>query len=284
MNQEIIKSINEIKNDRLHGANWLSIQAINLLSLTIKTSRADNITDFLNELKLTIAAIIEARPNMVSIANYTYQFLNKIANSIQNQKQLDYVKSTAQTTVNELIKFAQEATAKVAVNGAQIITDQDMIITCSYSSTVCKAFVVAKQQAIEFRVIIAESRYKDNGYGEISARQLNQHKISTSLIQDKEINRYTNESNKALVGADTILANGSLINGTPSYKLAQAASLAKVDFYSLGETAKIDIRNCHGKKPILEPGFDLIPADLITAFITETGRTRPNDIINHISR
>ncbi len=32
MNPEIAQKINELKNDRLHGANWLSVQAINLLS------------------------------------------------------------------------------------------------------------------------------------------------------------------------------------------------------------------------------------------------------------
>lgn len=284
MNQEITKRINDLKNDQLHGANWLSIQAINLLSLTIKSSRADTIADFLNELKMTTTTIIEARPNMISIANYTCQFLNKITNIAQNQRQLDYVKNTAQAMVNELIKFAQEATVKVTETGAKIITNQDVIITCSYSSTVCKAFIAAKQWGTEFRVIVAESRYKDNDYGEISARQLKQHKITTTLIRDKEINRYTKESNKALVGADTILANGSLINGTPSYKLAQAASSAKINFYSLGETAKIDVRNCYGKHPAAEPGFDIIPSNLITEFITETGRTRPKDIINYISR
>jgi translation initiation factor 2B subunit (eIF-2B alpha/beta/delta family) len=284
MNPEIAQKINELKNDRLHGASWLSVQAINLLSLTVKASQADTIADFLNELKMIAAAIIESRPNMTSIANYTSQFLNQLINLSQSQKHLDYVKNTAQVKINELIKFAQEITLKTAGHGAEMINDQDTIMTCSYSSTVCKTLEIAKERAIKFQVIIAESRYKENAYGEISAQQLRQHKIPTTVIRDQDMNRYVNKANKALVGADTILADGSLINGKPSYKLARTASLARIPFCSTCETAKIDVQDYHGKKPLLEPGFDLIPSDLITIFITEIGIIKPSDITNYISR
>lgn len=284
MNPEIAQKINELKNDRLNGANWLSAQALNLLGFTIKTSQANTTTDFLDELKMTASAIAEARPNMISIENYACQFLNHIIDIAQNQKNLDFVKSAAQARVNKLIKFIKEATQRAAEHGAEMVNDQDTIITCSYSSTVCNTFKIARERAIKFKVIIAESRHKDNVYGEISAQQLKHYDISTRVIHDKEINRYAYESNKALVGTDTILSNGSTINGTPSYKLAQAASLAAIPFYSIGETAKIDIRNYHGKQSPLEPGFELIPAGLITAFITETGMIKSRDIPKYISR
>ena len=105
MNPEISQKINELKNDRIHGANWLSLQALNILSLIIETSQTDTTADFLNELKMMAAAIIEARPNMISISNYTSQLLNQLMSIDQNQKQLGYVKNIARARVNEIIKL-----------------------------------------------------------------------------------------------------------------------------------------------------------------------------------
>jgi translation initiation factor 2B subunit (eIF-2B alpha/beta/delta family) len=84
------------------------------------------------------------------------------------------------------------------------------------------------------------------------------------------------------VGADTILADGSLINGTSTYRLAQAASLANIPFYCICETAKFDYQNPDRKQPELEPGFELILSSLITAIITETGMIKPSDVANYI--
>lgn len=272
--------MNELKSDKLHGANWLSIQAINIMGVALYESTAITVAELMNELQITAAAIIETRPNMTSIANYISQLLNQIALICQEHKQLDYIKNIAQSRINELVKFVQEATLKAAENAAKMITDQDTIITCSYSSTVCNIFKIAQTRAIRFEVIIAESRCNDITYGEISAEQFKQHQISVTVIPDEDLNSYANKANKSFVGADTILIDGSLINGTPTYKLAQAASMAKISLYSVCETAKFDVLNQHHNQPDLEPGFDLIPSNLITGIITEAGTIKPRDVIN----
>ena len=280
MNPKILKKVNELKNDRLHGANWLSSQALNVMGLAMRESRAITAAELVNELNEIAAAITEARPSMTSIANYISQLLHQITLISQERKQMDDVKNSAQAKVKEFIKLVQEAPRKAAENAATMIADGDIIITCSYSSTVCKTFTISRERAKKFEVIIAESRCNDITYGEISAQQLKRHRIPTTVIPDKDINRYIEKTKKALVGADTILIDGSLINGTPTYKLAQAAATAKIPFYSVCETAKFDALNQHRKQPKLEPGFDLIPANLITGIITESGILKPRDVIN----
>lgn len=284
MDKQIIQKIKDLKNDRIHGANWLSIQALNILNLAIKETQADTVGNFVNEIKTIATAIIKARPSMTSIANYISQFLNQIIIVSQGQKQLDYVKNAAQVKTNEIIKYAKEAALKAAEHGAKMITDQDTIITCSYSSTVCKTFKIAKEKDLKFQVIIAESRDKDKSYGEISAKQLRQYQIPIIIINDEDVNKYVYKANKAFIGADTILDDGSVINGTPTCRLAQAASTAKIPFYSICETAKFYAKNIGDERPALEPGFEVIPSHLITAIITETGIIKPGHIINKISR
>lgn len=280
MNPKNLKKVNELKNDRLHGANWLSSQAINVMGLAMRESRAITAAELVNELNEIAAAITEARPSMTSIANYISQLLHQITLISQEQKQMDDVKNSAQAKVKEFIKLVQEAPRKAAENAATMIADEDTLITCSYSSTVCKTFTISRERAKKIEVIIAESRCNDITYGEISAQQLKRHRIPTTVIPDKDINRYIEKTKKALVGADTILIDGSLINGTPTYKLAQAAATAKIPFYSVCETAKFDALNQHRKQPKLEPGFDLIPANLITGIITESGILKPRNVIN----
>ena len=281
MNQEITGKINELRNDRLHGAGWLSRYAINILSFAIKESQANTIPDFICEIRIVAEEIMKARPSMISIANYVSQFLRQIVLASENQKQLDSLKNSAQTKGDELIKLSEESALKAAEHGAVMINDRDTVITCSYSSTVCKAFEIAKSKGVEYRVIIAESEYQGTAYGEISAMQLKQHRVPVTVIHDKDIKQHVSKANKALAGADCISAGGDLINGTPTYKLAQAAKAVKIPFYSICETAKFDIQNQRGKKTEVEPGFDEIPSDLITGIITEAGIIKPGQITSY---
>lgn len=284
MDKQIIRKINDLKNDRIHGANQLSIKALNILNLAIKETRADTIGNFVNEIETIATVIIKARSNMTSIANYISQLLNQIMVVSCAQKQLDYVKNIALIKANELIKYAREAALKAAEHGAEMITDQDTVITCSYSSTVCLTFEIAKKNELKFHVIIAESRYKEKAYGEISAKHLRQYQIPITIINDEDINKHVSRTNKVLTGADTILADGSVINGTPTCRLAQAASTANIPFYPICETAKINVKNINYKQLALEPGFDVIPSNLITAIVTEAGVIEPHDIANYIPR
>ncbi len=280
MNPNIREKINELKNDRLHGASWLSIQAIHIVGLAIQENSATTVSQFINEMETTATAIMNSRPSMASIANYISQLLYQINTSSRGQKQLNYIQSAAQSKVVELVKLMQEATLKAAQNGATMINDQDTIITCSYSSTVCATFKIAQERAIKFEVLVAESKYNSTKYGEISAEQIRLYQIPVTVITDASIKQYVNKANKALVGADTIGTDGSLVNGTPTYKLAQEAAVAKIPLYPICETAKFDVLAQRLKSFHLEPGFDLIPPYLVTGFITEAGIIKPNEVSN----
>jgi len=281
MNPEVAAQINDLKNDRLHGAGWLSRQAINIVNSTIKESKADTIDDFLEESKLVAGAIMLSRPTMVSIANYVSQLLKQIIRLSREQTQLDALVTHALTQGNQLIEYSENAAIQVAERGAVTIGNRDTVITCSYSSIVSKAFEIAKRTGTSFQVIVAESKNNEIAYGEISARQIKEQQIKVTLVSDSKINSNTRKSNMALVGADTVLFDGSLINGTPTLRLARAAEKAGIPFYSVCETAKFDIQRYRSKQSKHEPGFDITPPYLITGFITEMGIIEPARVSGH---
>jgi len=282
VNSKIIEKLNKLKNDRGHGAGWLSRQAISTLNLAISESQVYTIADFVEEIKTVAAELIKARPSITPIANYINQFLQQIIQRSQSEKNLISLKSFAKAKGNELIKSSVKAVSKAVEYGCGIITDLDTVITCSYSSTVCKVFELSRERGTKFRVIVAESRFEDKAYGEITAEQLMKHQIPVEIIRDENIQLRISKADKALVGADSITADSYLINGTPTLILAQAAKRKKIPFYTICETSKFDIEGCTSKGTELEPGFDKTPLDLITGIITEKGTMQPSLVIAYI--
>jgi methylthioribose-1-phosphate isomerase len=93
-----------------------------------------------------------------------------------------------------------------------------------------------------------------------------------------------------LVGADRIAANGDTANKIGTYPLAVLAARHEVPFYVVAPTSTVDSDTPTGAEiPIEErdplevssrfsarnPAFDVTPAELITAIVTELGVHRP---------
>jgi hypothetical protein len=75
----------------------------------------------------------------------------------------------------------------------------------------------------------------------------------------------------AIIGADRVCPDGSLVNGTPS--LAFAEALGRVaPLYVACETFKLD-DDRH-----IEPGFDCVPGDLVAGYITDRGVAQPSEV------
>ena len=282
MNTNVIEKINRLKDDRVHGASWLSLQAISILNSAVSGSRANTVDDFIQEIKTVAEELARARPTLTPIANYSNQFLHQIVARSQDEKESDSLKSFARTKGKELLKLATRAISKSVEYGSGIIGDLDTVITCSYSSTVCKVLEIARQRETKFRVIIAESKFGDKVYGEIAAEQLMKHQIPTEIVSDEAIQLRISKADRALVGADSITASGYLINGKPTSILAQAARDKKIPFYVVCDSAKFDIQGYVAKPSELEPGFDRTPLDLVTGIITEKGTMQPSLVIAYI--
>jgi methylthioribose-1-phosphate isomerase len=92
------------------------------------------------------------------------------------------------------------------------------------------------------------------------------------------------------VGADRIAANGDTANKIGTYPLAVLAARHEVPFYVVAPTSTVDSETATGAEiPIEErdpsevsarfaarnPAFDVTPAELITAIVTELGVHRP---------
>ncbi len=108
------------------------------------------------------------------------------------------------------------------------------------------------------------------------AEELCRQKIFAHIVPDVAIKDCISEGRKVLVGADSVLRDGGLINGMPTYELALSAK-GKLPFYVVCETLKFNPR-VSSKRVKLEEGFDLTPPELITRIITEVGTFKPENV------
>jgi methylthioribose-1-phosphate isomerase len=135
----------------------------------------------------------------------------------------------------------------------------------------------------------------------LTAWELMQDNLDVTLITDNMAGYMMREGlvDCVVVGADRIAANGDVANKIGTYTVAVLAKAHRLPFYVAAPTSTIDIRtksgddipieersskeitHVRGKRiaPVgvktLNPAFDVTPARLVTAIITEKGVIKP---------
>jgi translation initiation factor 2B subunit (eIF-2B alpha/beta/delta family) len=274
LDPEVAQLLEEIRQDRVHSASWLSIRAIGALRLAAGKSKASTAVDFLNEVKAVARELAEARPPMAPISNLVAQWFYEIAQEPEVEKGLDSLRAFAILRGEKILKARKGALNRVAEHGSQVVEDGDVLISCSDSATVVQSLKVARLAGKEFGVYVAESRTSDGrAYGEAMAEKMTSEGIAAKVIPDdpKTIGECASKSTRAMVGSDSMLDNGSLINGTPTLIIAEAVKERQIPFYVVCETTKFSALRLAGRHLWLEEGFEVIPPHLITRIITEEG-------------
>ncbi|MQK95693.1 ribose 1,5-bisphosphate isomerase, partial [Escherichia coli] len=91
-------------------------------------------------------------------------------------------------------------------------------LTHCNSSTAIAVIKRAHEVGKEIKVFATESRPRLQGY--ITAKQLKEAGIDVTVIVDSAVRYFMNEIDCVIVGADTITANGALINKIGTSQIA----------------------------------------------------------------
>jgi ribose 1,5-bisphosphate isomerase len=298
---EITSLIEEIKNDKIHGASQLARQAVGVLKLAAEHSQADSASEFLLELKAVGERLMSARPAMAPLFNIVGRFLGALSR-LSPDETLDIVKSFALSRADELAGASLQAVARIVNYSSELIADGDRIMTHSYSSTVVAVLkeAFAKDKHIE----VIATRSGPGRTGERIAQELGLEGLPVTFIDDTAIGLYISTVNKAMVGADRVCADGNIINGIGTFQLALAAQKAGIPFYVLCETLKFDPKLKSGEVDLEEqepaevvapgklppqvrvknPYFDITPLELITGIATENGLLNREEVIGYMEK
>ncbi|MGR6034877.1 MAG: translation initiation factor eIF-2B [Candidatus Nitrosoglobus sp.] len=274
--------VRNIAEDREHGASELARHCLALLAKQAQTSPATTCTKLVADLNLLANKLQEARPSMAPLQNLVgrWQFLL----SCLHQDEITSLRSEIVALAQRLQEQSHQAVTAVARQATKLVGINATVMTHSLSSTVVATFKKLKDQNVS--AIVTEARPLQEGYK--LAKQLSEWGIATTLITDAQIGLFIGKADVVMVGADTLLGDGAVINKAGTLLLALAARYQNIPFYVASETfkrlptltAQAHLEEKTPKELALEPlpgitirniYFDITPPDLVSAYITEKG-------------
>jgi methylthioribose-1-phosphate isomerase len=194
-----------------------------------------------------------------------------------------------------------------APNKLRILThcNAGSLATAGYGTALGVIRSAWRERRLE-RVYADETRPRLQG-AKLTAWECVQERIPVTVITDSMAAHCMQQNmiDLVVVGADRIAANGDAANKIGTYSLAIAAKAHNVPFYVAAPFSTIDFDLAHGSQiPIEErngseiaqigdtvicvagaefynPAFDVTPANLINAIITEKGVIQPSALIDY---
>jgi len=285
----VSRIIREIKSLKIQGEREVAKAGLECLILTAKQSRARNRSEFVKEMRNLAGVLSKARVTEPMLRNVMRNVLLKI----NEYEGFENIRSVTVNLCNEEMQEMDLALVKIAKIGSGQIGSGETILTHCHSHDVVGILLEAKKQGKNFEVIVTESRPKLQGM--LTAKDLLKAGIKVTYCVDSAIGWVMKKVDRVLVGCDAILADGSIVNKIGTFPIALVAEKFSVPFLVAGETLKFDPQTIMGipepierrdpkevieprKLPgarIINPAFDVTPADYIHALITERGIMKP---------
>jgi methylthioribose-1-phosphate isomerase len=294
-----------IRTMAVRGAPAIGVAAAFGLALAAAAVREPG--DAGREVERAAALLREARPTAVNLAWAIDRTLERAQSSATSPGEYgSSLAAAAQSLADEDVTTNQT----MGKHGATLLSDGDTVLhhcntgalaTVDYG-TALGVIRTAQEQGKRLRVLVDETRPRLQG-ARLTAWELDQYGIEHVIIADSAAGRMLQQGavNAVLVGADRVAANGDFANKIGTYMLALAASDNQVPFYCVVPASTIDLLTPNGASiPIeerdpeevldisyqgqraapegsraLNPAFDITPARLVTAFVTEFGILRP---------
>jgi methylthioribose-1-phosphate isomerase len=254
------------------------------------------------------AALAASRPTAVNL----FWALERMKTRLQASSS-ETVSDSASTLLDEAHAMCREDVTlnrRMGVHGAALLPERSRVLThCNAGAlataghgtalgVIRSAIEAGKQVAVyadETRPFLQGAR--------LTAWELQQDRIPVTLIADNAAGFLMSRGNidAVIVGADRVAANGDVANKIGTYQVAVMAHRHGIPFYVACPLSTIDLAIASGADipieeraaeevlgyremrwaplgiDVMNPVFDVTPADLVTALITEEGVVREPD-------
>jgi len=298
-----------IKVLRVRGAPAIGIAGALGTVIGIWNSEAKNFSEFNEQLDKVTSYLATSRPTAVNLF-WALDRMKAVADA-NKDKDIPQLKGILLTEALEIIDEDRTMCRAIGKHGAELIKDGDTILThcnagglatADYGTALAVMFT-AYEQGKHIKVFADETRPLLQG-ARLTTWELMQAGIDVTLICDNMAAQVMKEGkiNCVIVGADRIAANGDTANKIGTYGVAILAKEHKIPFYVAAPTSTFDLKLANGDLIPIEqrkaeeitegfgkrtapqgvkvynPAFDVTPARLIDAIITEKGIIKPNNI------
>lgn len=297
-----------IKTMIVRGAPAIGISGAH--GVVLGAQSLSNIKDkqeFLNELDKIAQYLKSSRPTAVNLM-WAVDRQMEVANNSTAEDVLEIIEELKLNGI-KLENEDIEINKKMGDYGAEVVPKGATILThCNAGALACVGYgtalgvirsAYAKDNTV--KVFADETRPRQQG-ARITTFELVMDNIPVTLITDGMCSYFMKKGmiDMVVVGADRIASNGDTANKIGTYTVAIAAKYHNVPFYIAAPLSTIDtniktgaeipieerdheeVTHINGKRVcaegvnIINPGFDVTPAELITGIITEKGILKPD--------
>jgi ribose 1,5-bisphosphate isomerase len=289
------KVLDKIKHLEIQGANAIAMASLNYLKNRLIKSPTKLSSKIISKFRFDISRLINIRPT--EPLNYNLLNFIKRLNSNLSANELIGI-------INWLQNLIQKNNEKITNFGTTLIKNNLKIFMHCHSSAAEKILTKAKKQGKKFKVYNTETRPLFQG--RILAKNLLKANIPVTMVADSAASFLISETSGkdlmmdiAILGADAILPDGSVVNKIGSYGIGLTCYYTKVPLYIAASLLKYDVDGIipieirksgeiWPQKPkklkIINFAFDKIPAKFITGLITEFGIIKPNQVKSVIKK
>ena len=301
--EQVVEAIRAL---RVRGAPAIGVTAAYGVVIGLRETALSDRSQFDTRLNVVIEQLAASRPTAVNLF-WALDRQRKVAERLTTASPADVLKGLlAEARAIEVED--RRMCAAIGRHGAELLHDGDTVLThCNTGAlatagdgTALSVIYSAIASGKNIRVFADETRPLLQG-ARLTAWELSQRGVPVTVICDSMAATVMRQRKiqAVIVGADRIAANGDTANKIGTYSVACLAKTHGLPFYVAAPSSTFDLSLSSGEQiPIEErsaaeithgfgrqtvpdgvevynPAFDVTPAELITAIITERGVIRP---------
>ncbi|MGI9068480.1 MAG: S-methyl-5-thioribose-1-phosphate isomerase [Pyrinomonadaceae bacterium] len=297
-----------IKKMVVRGAPAIGVSAAMGLALGASQSVGMSVADLEDDFDYMCKVMSQTRPTAVNLFWAIERMRERFRREKSTTQETDKIKASLIEEAQAIFREDIEANRALGRFGAELLSDGDTVLTHCNAGALATAGDYGTALGVirgaidagkRIAVIADETRPFLQGL-RLTAWELAKDNIPVTVITDNMAGHVmkSGKVNAVVVGADRIAANGDAANKIGTYMVAVLARKHEIPFYVAAPISTLDLSLKTGEEiPIEErdgreithigatqlgpegvdvhnPAFDVTPADLITAIITDKGVAR----------
>jgi len=296
VSRQVAEFCDKVRFNKFGGAAEMVKNGVESIAEASRSCLVNNTSDFAKVMESDLDSILEVIPSIAPMTNLLHEFMSSIEKVRKEDLRIDLAKEEVAKTLENYLDRQSRALEKIGLIGSQMIKDNSTIATFSTSGSVMEIFKFAKKEGKKFKVLVTEARPANEGIR--TMREIIEMGIPVDFGIDAILGYLIPTSSMFVVGADVINSTGDVLVKVGTYLGALVAREHNIPFFVAADTSKFDPMTLEGfplkindkgpdvvidqKLPdivnVMNPSFELIPARLITGYITELGIIHPGGV------
>jgi eIF-2B alpha/beta/delta-like uncharacterized protein len=287
---------NKVRLNKFGGAAEMVEDGVNSIIQDANECQVDTREEFIMVMESNLDSILEVIPSIAPMTNLLHAFMSSIEKVMDDKLSLKESRDEISSSVNSYLDRQDRALDDIGHIGSQLIKNNDRIATYSTSGSVMGIIKTAVENGKSFEAVVTGSRPANEGIR--TMKEISALGVPVTFGIDAILGNLISSCAMFVVGADVITSTGEVLVKVGTYLGALVAREYNVPFYVAADTSKFDPMTLDGfplkvrdKGPdtvyegslppnveLLNPSFELVPARLVTGYITELGLIHPGAV------